>query len=61
MSKPSRRPGREAIKEQRKERKKAQQDLRQRQKEDGLSVPARPGLSNRTGPDQNEQEEQAGL
>ena len=60
MSKPSRRPGREAIKEQRKERKKAQQDLRQRQKEDGLSVPARPGLSNRTCPYQNEEEERAG-
>ena len=60
MSKPSRRPGREAIKAQRKERKKAQRDLRQRQKEDGLRGPPRPGLSNRTCPYQNEEEERAG-
>ena len=36
MSKASRRPGREAIKQQRRERKKAQRQLRQRQKEEGL-------------------------
>lgn len=60
MSKPSRRPAREAIKEQRKARKKAQRDLRQRQQQDGLSVPARPGLSNGTCPYHNEPEERAG-
>jgi len=60
MSKPSRRPARQAIKEQRKERKQAQRDLRQRQKADGLSVPVHPGLSNGTCPYQNEPEERAG-
>jgi hypothetical protein len=50
MSKPSRRPGREAIKQQRKARKKAQRELRQRQREEGFSVPVRPSLSNRTCP-----------
>ena len=60
MSKPSRRPARQAIKQQRKERKQAQRDLRQRQQADGLSVAARPGLSNGTCPYQNEPEERAG-
>jgi hypothetical protein len=59
MSKPSPRPNRKAIKEKRKERKKAQRELRQRQKQEGLSVPARPGLSNGTCPHQNEQEERS--
>lgn len=59
MSKLSRRPGREAIKEQRRERKKAQRELRRRQQEDGLSGPAVPSLSNRKCPYQNEEEERA--
>lgn len=59
MSKPSRRPGREAIKEQKKARKKAQRALRQRQKEQGLSAPAQPRQSNRTCPYQTQAEEQA--
>ena len=59
MSKPSPRPNRKAFKEQRKERKQAQRELRQRQKQEGLSVPARPGLSNGTCPYQNEQEERS--
>jgi len=59
VSKPSRRPGREAIKEQKKARKKAQRQLRQRQKEQGLSAPAEPGQSNRTCPYQTQEEERA--
>lgn len=59
MSKPSHRPGREAIKEQKKARKKAQRELRQRQKEQGLSVPAQPSQSNRTCPYQTQEEERA--
>jgi hypothetical protein len=59
MSKPSRRPGREAIKAQRRERKKAQRELRQRQKADGLSVPAGPSHPNRKCPYQNEEEERS--
>ena len=50
MSKASRRPGREAIKALRKERKKAQQELRQRQKAQGLSAPPRATLSNGKSP-----------
>jgi hypothetical protein len=46
VSKPSRRPGRQAIKEQRKERKKAQRELRQRQKAQGLCAPPSSTLSN---------------
>jgi len=57
LSKPSRRPGREAIKQLRKERKKAQRALRQRQQEEGLNGPVQPSLSNRTCPYQNEAEE----
>ena len=62
MSKPSRRPGREACKQQRKARKQAQRELRQQQQAQGLSAPVRPSLSNRTCPCQNqEQERQARL
>ena len=42
MSKRSRRPGREAIKEQRRARKKAQRALRQQQQAQGLSAPSCP-------------------
>jgi hypothetical protein len=59
VSKPSRRPGRDAIKEQRKARKKAQRQLRQEQKAQGLSAPAQPSLPNRTCPYQTAEEEQA--
>lgn len=59
MSKPSRRPNREAIKEQRKERKQAQGQLRQRQKAAGLDVAARPSISNRKSPYKSEEEERA--
>jgi hypothetical protein len=59
VSKPSRRPGREAIKEQKKARKKAQRELRQRQKEQGLSAPEKPSQSNRTCPYQTPEEERA--
>jgi hypothetical protein len=48
VSKPSHRPGRQAIKEQKKARKKAQRELRQRQKEQGLSAPVEPSRSNST-------------
>jgi hypothetical protein len=57
MSKVSRRPGREAFKEQRRARKKAQRQLRQRQQAEGLSAPARPSLPNRKCPYENEEEE----
>ena len=60
MSKPSRRPGREAIKEQKKARKKAQRELRQRQQEQELSAPEKPNQSNRACPYQTPEEEQAG-
>ena len=59
MSKVSRRPGRQASKEQRRARKKAQRELRQRQKEQGLSAPEGPSQSNRTSPYQSAEEEQA--
>jgi hypothetical protein len=59
MSKPSRRPGREAIKQLKKARKKAQRELRQRQQAEGFRVPVRPSLSNRTCPYANEAEERA--
>ena len=59
MSKASRRPGREAIKQQRRERKKAQRQLRHRQQEEGLVVRARPSLSNGTCSYQNPEEERA--
>ena len=46
MSKASRRPSQKAIKALRKERKKAQQELRQRQKAQGLCAPPSSTLSN---------------
>ncbi len=58
MSKVSHRPGREAGKEQRRARKKAQRELRQRQKQQGLSAPEGPSQSNRTSPYQSAEEEQ---
>jgi len=62
MSKPSRRPGPEAFKQQRKARKQAQRDLREQQQAQGLSAPVRPSLPNRKCPYQNqEQERQARL
>ena len=59
MSKPSRRPGREAIQEQRKQRKKAQRERRQRQQAEGFLVPPSASLPNRTSPYQNVAEERA--
>jgi hypothetical protein len=58
MSKPSRRPNREAIKEQRKARKQAQRELRQRQQAEGFQVPRSPSQPNQTSPYKNVQEEQ---
>ena len=58
LSQPSRRPGREEFKAQRKARKKAQQALRQQQRAQGLSVPARPSLPNRTCPQETQEQEQ---
>ena len=57
MSKCSRRPGREAIKEQRRARKKAQRALRQQQQAQGLRAPLCPSLPNRKCPYQTEEEE----
>ncbi|HIL69369.1 MAG TPA: transposase family protein [Verrucomicrobia bacterium] len=59
MSKLSCRPGREAIKEQRKEHKKAQRELRRTQKAAGRNAPARPSISNRKCPYKNEAEEKS--
>jgi len=59
MSKPSRRPNREAIKEQRRARKKAQQQLRDHQRAEGLDVPSCPSISNRKCPYKNEEEERS--
>ncbi len=59
MSKRSRRPNRKAIKEQRKARKKAQRELRNRQKAAGLIVPASPTISNRKCDYKNEEEERS--
>ena len=59
MSQPSRRPGREAIKEQKKARKKAQRELRQRQQAEGLSPRPSPTLSNGKSPYQTVEEERA--
>ena len=47
MSKPSRRPNRDAIKQQRKDRKKAQNALRKRQKSQGLVTPNKASMPNR--------------
>ena len=59
MSKPSGRPGREAIKQQRKQRKKAQRELRQRQQAEGLSLPPSSNLPNGTSSYQDVEEERA--
>ena len=47
MSKPSSRPNREGIKQQRKDRKKAQKALRNRQKSQGLVAPNKASMPNR--------------
>lgn len=60
MSKPSRRPNRETIKAQIKERKKAQRELRESHKAAGLEVPTRPSIANRKCPYKNVEEEKAG-
>jgi len=59
MSKLSRRPAREAIKEQKKARKKAQRQLRQRQRAEGFVLPPSPSQLNRTSPYKNVEEEAA--
>jgi len=59
MSKRSRRPGREAIKEQRKQRKKAQRELRQRQQAEGFHLPPSSSQPNRTSSYQDVEEERA--
>jgi hypothetical protein len=59
MSKPSRRPGREEIKEGRKQRKKAQRELRQRQKAEGFNLPPSSSQPNRTSSYQDVEEERA--
>jgi len=59
MSKLSRRPGREAIKEQRKERKKAQRDLRKAQEADGLIASPSATISNRKCDQKSEAEERS--
>ena len=47
MSKVSQRPKREEIKEQRKEKKKAERDLRTKQKAEGLKRPSNAAIPNR--------------
>ena len=59
MSKRSRRPGREAIKAQLKERKKAQRELRAAKKAQGLEVPSSATISNRKCDQKTEEEERA--
>lgn len=59
MSKLSRRPNREAIKAQRKQRKQAQRVLRQTQEATGLKAATRPSIPNRKCPYQNEEEEKS--
>ena len=59
MSKLSRRPGREEIKEQRQQRKKAQRELRRRQKAEGFILPPCPSQPNKTSPYQDVEEERA--
>lgn len=59
MRKLSRRPNREAIKEQRRERKKAQRELRDTQKATGLIAPPSPSISNRKCDCKNEEEEKS--
>ena len=57
MSKPSRRPGREAIKAQRKEHKKAQRKLRAEQRAQGFDVPSSATISNAKCPCKTVEEE----
>ncbi len=59
MSKRSSRPGREAIKEQRRERKKAQRELRDDQKAQGLDPPSSATISNRKCEQKTEEEERS--
>jgi hypothetical protein len=59
VSKRSRRPGREAIKEQRKQRKKAQRELRQRQQAEGFHLPPSSSQPNRTSSYHDVEEERA--
>lgn len=59
MSKHSRRPGREAIKEQRKARKQAQRELRQRQQAEGFLLQLCPSQPNRTSAYKDVEEERA--
>jgi DDE_Tnp_1-associated len=59
MSKRSHRPGREAIKEQRKQRKKAQRELRQRQQAEGFHLPPSSSQPNRMSSYQDVEEERA--
>lgn len=58
MNKESRRPGREQIKELRKERKKAAKALREKQQAQGLVVPVKAALPNRKSEYKNVEEEQ---
>jgi hypothetical protein len=59
MSKLSRRPGREAIKELRRARKQAQRELRRRQQAEGFSLPPSSSQSNRISPYKDVEEERA--
>jgi hypothetical protein len=59
MSKPSRRIGREEIKERRKQKQKAQKELRKRQQAQGLKPKACASVSNRKSKYENVQEEAA--
>jgi len=59
MSKPSHRPTREAIKEQRKEKERAEKALRQRQRLEGLIPPVHSTTSNRKSPYESVAEEKA--
>ena len=62
MSKRSSRPNREAIKMKRKEKKKAEKALRERQRAEGLKIPVKASIANRKCPyDSVEEEKQARL
>ena len=58
MSKPSRRPGREEIKQLRKDRKEAEKALRAKQKAEGLKILKRPSTPNRKSEYKSVEEEQ---
>jgi len=58
MSKPSRRPNREKIKEQRRKKKKAEKELRGSQKLEGLSSQSNPSTPNSKSAYQSVEEEQ---